>query len=49
MKLAEKFIEAAKKKKANPQLREMIFDSVRKHKEEKEREKKLKKLWWLNW
>ena len=47
MKLAEKFIEATKKKEANPQLREWVVDSVRKHKEEMEKEKRCKRRWWL--
>jgi len=50
MKLAEKLIEAAKKKKADPQFRKMVFDSVRRHKEEEEKEKQKKHWHWLsNW
>lgn len=50
MKLAKKFIEAAKREKANPQFRRMVFDSLCKYKEEKEKEIKWKKRrWWLLW
>lgn len=58
MKLAVKFIEAAKEKEANPQFRQMVFDSVRKYKEKKKKkeekekeekekkEKRKKRRWW---
>lgn len=50
MKIATRFIEAAKKEGVNPQFRQMVFDSVRRHKEKKKKdEKRKKRRWWLWW